>query len=221
MIACTRTSSAMPLWHLHITISQLLRCLYLWHMPAVAHAKFAMPFWHTQIRFDNSVGTHACFGMLPFVLLCMSDSSVQNHHQSQPQPRLISLHFLQSIPSLTMMMTGRKLQRTPSADQAAAAAAAASARADPPAAAAIVPAGSGGGVQSSGGVVHVSQRYPNLTGRVLQDQVFTDWTLPKCEGITSPWYPSTGDRERALVRSATNKARAMNMTSVEEYAEKM
>ena len=69
---------------------------------------------------------------------------------------------------------------------------------------------------------HISQRYPGLQGRVLQDQVFADWTIPRCDTISSPWYLNAGspERERALVRSSTNKARAMNLTTLTEYSDK-
>ena len=73
-----------------------------------------------------------------------------------------------------------------------------------------------------GDICHVSQRYPGLQGRVLQDQVFADWTIPRCEPMSSPWYLTGGsaERERALVRSSTNKARSMNLTTLTEYSEK-
>ena len=121
--------------------------------------------------------------------------------------------MLHSHHIITMMMR-RKLQRTPSA---AAKQAVSSAAPGTQATAESSPA-----VQAAvaSEFVHISQRYPSLTGRVLQDRVFADWAIPKCDNITSPWYlVSSGlDRERALVRSNVNRARAMNETSVEEYS---
>ena len=71
-------------------------------------------------------------------------------------------------------------------------------------------------------ICHISQRYPNLSGRVLQDQVFEDWLVPNCDEIHSPWYVagSAGtDRQRGLVRSSVNQARAMNQTTLQEYSQ--
>ena len=125
---------------------------------------------------------------------------------------------MHSLP-LPHVMAGRKLQRTPSSDDKAAAMAAAAIAASAASANPVEAVDGGAGPVA---FCHISQRYPHMTGRVLQDKVFEDWVIPKCEGITSPWYLTNGtvDRERALVRSTTNKARAMNMSSVEEYAKK-
>ena len=71
--------------------------------------------------------------------------------------------------------------------------------------------------------VHVSQMYPNLTGRLLQDQVFQDWRVPRCDPMNTPWYLISapgGVPERAMIRSAVNMERAMNLTSLVEYVVK-
>ena len=116
-------------------------------------------------------------------------------------------------------MAQRKLNRTPSSEQAAAAAASAS-TVPPVALAESMPLFNL--AVKDGDICHISQRYPGMQGRVLQDQVFNDWTIPRCEPMSSPWYVTGGsaDRERALVRSSTNKARSMNQTTLIEYSDK-
>ena len=53
-------------------------------------------------------------------------------------------------------------------------------------------------------------------GKILMDRVNADWKTPQT--LDGDWFLSRGPRvgQRALVRAAVNKLRAMNLTTLEE-----
>ena len=101
--------------------------------------------------------------------------------------------------------TGRALKRNPSAQAQLAAGAAGPA----------AHVGSGIALEECD-IQHISQRYPDLSGRVLQVRVFSDWRVGS--PIHTPWLCING--ARAMVRSAVNQERAMNATTLDEYTRK-